>query len=106
MHGSNPAICKYGCKPVVSTAFKESPEQRLWREAAEFLDQYAREMGVSDEVPPPAYWPCAGFATRALLLLPSCSVVQLPSAQLRPAAPSRHGPSFAMPCTSIEARKC
>ena len=50
VHGSNPAICKHGCKPVLSKDLRESSEQRLWREAAEFLEQYAHETGLAAEV--------------------------------------------------------
>lgn len=50
MHGTNPAICKHGCKPVLPAALGETAEQKLWREAAEFVDQYAFEMALPDEV--------------------------------------------------------
>jgi hypothetical protein len=50
VHGTNPAICKHGCKPMLPEALGETEEQKLWREAAEFVDQYAFEMSLSDEV--------------------------------------------------------
>jgi Nitric oxide synthase, oxygenase domain len=49
VHGVNPAICKHGCAPVPSASLGETAEQKLWREAAEFVDQYCTEMGVDDE---------------------------------------------------------
>lgn len=50
VHGEHPAICKNGCEPVPSTKLGETQEQKLWREAAEFVDQYSYELGLPDEV--------------------------------------------------------
>jgi hypothetical protein len=50
VHGVTPAICKHGCEPVLSDSLGETTEQKLWREAFEFVDQYADEMALTDEV--------------------------------------------------------
>ena len=58
VHGVTPAICKHGCEPTHSKDIGETDEQRLWREAHEFIDQFACEMQLSDEVRS-APLPCA-----------------------------------------------
>lgn len=72
VHGVTPAICKHGCEPTLAKDLGETDEQRLWREAHEFMDQYASEMGLSDEARPlpPAYCSCCSHAAAAERLRP------------------------------------
>ena len=50
VHGKNPAVCRHGCHPVLSSTLNEDAGARLRREAVEFVSKFFHEMGLSAEV--------------------------------------------------------